>query len=70
MKIISFNIRGVGSRLKNKEVSDFIQTYKINICCLQETKIENIYVIYAEKYGEEKTSGGQSESRQEGQVEF
>lgn len=33
MKIPSFNIRGVGSRVKIKEVQDLIRRYKVDIAC-------------------------------------
>lgn len=40
MKILSFNIRGAGSRIKRKEAQDIIRSQGIDFCCLQETKIE------------------------------
>lgn len=42
MKILSFNVRGAGSIVKSKEVSSLIYKLKADICCLQETKIENM----------------------------
>lgn len=42
MKILSFNIRGAGSRVKSKEVRDLINKLGHAICCLQETKLENV----------------------------
>lgn len=42
MKIMSFNIRGLGSRVKKTEVNNSIRSHKIDICCLQKTKLENL----------------------------
>jgi len=38
MKIISFNVRGVGDTLKRKYLSDLISKEKEDMVCLQETK--------------------------------
>lgn len=40
MKLLSFNIRGAGSRIKRKQAQDIIRSQGIDFCCLQETKIE------------------------------
>lgn len=40
MKIGSFNIRGLGSRVKKDEVFDFFTKNELDICCIQETKLE------------------------------
>lgn len=42
MKIVSYNIRGAGSRVKRKEVHDLIEKLRVDFCCLQETKLEQM----------------------------
>lgn len=42
MKIISFNIRGLGGRVKKKEVKELVRLQKPNMLCLQETKMEGV----------------------------
>lgn len=39
---MSYNIRGLGGRLKKKEVHSLISKYKLNVICEQETKLEEI----------------------------
>lgn len=48
MKILSYNIRGAGSRIKSKEVRDLICKFDIDFCCLQESKLESMCDSYAE----------------------
>lgn len=40
MKIISYNIRGLGKRMKRKEVRDLVAEFRADFCCIQETKLE------------------------------
>ncbi|KAL8549861.1 hypothetical protein ACS0TY_008632 [Phlomoides rotata] len=43
MKIPSYSIRGAGRRKeKRREVRDMVMNLKIEICCLQETKLEAV----------------------------
>lgn len=42
MKVISFNIRGLVSRVKKEELHSLIRKHQIDICCIQETKMENL----------------------------
>lgn len=42
MKILSFNVRGLVSSLKKKEVRELIHSYKIDFCCLQKSKLDNV----------------------------
>lgn len=42
MRILSYNIRGVGSKIKIQEVRDLINRLGVDICCLQETKLESV----------------------------
>lgn len=40
MKILSTNIRGLGSRVKKREVRDLIRSQKVDFVCIQESKLE------------------------------
>lgn len=42
MKIFSFNVRGLGKKEKRKEVRDMIFKNKIEVCCIKESKMEQI----------------------------
>ncbi|KAL8557651.1 hypothetical protein ACS0TY_004930 [Phlomoides rotata] len=42
MKILSYNVRGLGKKAKRREVRDIIKKQKIELCCIQETKLEEI----------------------------
>ncbi|KAL8516188.1 hypothetical protein ACS0TY_014749 [Phlomoides rotata] len=42
MKILSYNIRGVGGMTKKKEVRKLIKELKVDCCCIQETKLERM----------------------------
>lgn len=45
MKIISYNIRGIGSIIKKREVQELIRKFKPVFCCIQETKLEGMSAI-------------------------
>lgn len=42
MKILTYNVRGLGSSVKKKELKEIINKHKIELCCVQETKLESI----------------------------
>ncbi|KAL8511368.1 hypothetical protein ACS0TY_017963 [Phlomoides rotata] len=42
MRILSYNVRGLGNGVKRKEIRDLICNQKIEICFIQETKMESI----------------------------
>ncbi|KAL8488789.1 hypothetical protein ACS0TY_024915 [Phlomoides rotata] len=42
MKILSYNSRGLGKKVKCSEVKEYIKKFNIEMCCLQETKLEKI----------------------------
>lgn len=42
MKMLNYNIRGLGSQVKRRELQMLIRSHKIEICCVQETKMEDI----------------------------
>ena len=44
LKIMSWNVRGVNNRDKRKVLKAFIRSKKVDIVCLQETKIQNMSV--------------------------
>ena len=39
VKILSWNVRGVNDPKKRKVISNFIRTQRLDLVCLQETKI-------------------------------
>ncbi|XP_057792009.1 uncharacterized protein LOC131008911 [Salvia miltiorrhiza] len=41
MKMVSYNIRGLGSKIKKRELRELLQKQKIDFCFIQETKMEN-----------------------------
>ncbi|XP_057803173.1 uncharacterized protein LOC131018471 [Salvia miltiorrhiza] len=41
MKIFSYNVRGLGSKVKKREVREIIQNQNIDFCMIQETKMES-----------------------------
>ncbi|KAL8466364.1 hypothetical protein ACS0TY_035460 [Phlomoides rotata] len=45
MKLISYNIRGVESRTKRKEVRDLVKKLRADVCCIQESKKEQVSEI-------------------------
>ncbi|KAL8483357.1 hypothetical protein ACS0TY_026164 [Phlomoides rotata] len=42
MKILSYNVRGLGSNVKRREIKDLIRNHIIEFCSIQETKMEVI----------------------------
>ncbi|KAL8502931.1 hypothetical protein ACS0TY_021887 [Phlomoides rotata] len=39
MKVMSFNIRGLGKKIKRKEFKRMIMSNGMDMCCIQETKM-------------------------------
>ncbi|KAL8530707.1 hypothetical protein ACS0TY_007661 [Phlomoides rotata] len=42
MKVMTFNVRGLGKRMKRKEVKSIIKNNDMDLCCIQETKLEKL----------------------------
>lgn len=42
MIILSYNIRGLGKRVKRRDVKDLVRGVKPDFCCLQESKLEQV----------------------------
>ncbi|KAL8531891.1 hypothetical protein ACS0TY_008480 [Phlomoides rotata] len=42
MKVMSFNVRGLGKRIKRKDIKQMIIQNGIDMCCIQESKMEEI----------------------------
>lgn len=42
MKLLTYNIRGLGCSVKCSEVRDLIVKHKVDFCHIQETRKENI----------------------------
>ncbi|KAL8483278.1 hypothetical protein ACS0TY_026096 [Phlomoides rotata] len=45
MRILGYNIRGLGCKAKCKEVSDLIRTKKVDFCLIQETKKVEVHKV-------------------------
>jgi exonuclease III len=44
LKIISLNVRGINDAGKRSSISNLLKSWKPNVVCLQETKMNSIYV--------------------------
>ncbi|KAL8542760.1 hypothetical protein ACS0TY_003587 [Phlomoides rotata] len=42
MKLLSYNIPGLGMKAKRKEIRECVTKLKIEMCCIQESKMEKI----------------------------
>lgn len=42
MRIGTYNIRGLGGRLKKTEIRNFIRSEMLEFICIQETKMEKV----------------------------
>lgn len=42
MKIVSYNIRNLGGRIKKKEIRETTRIQKPDTVCIQETKLERV----------------------------
>ncbi|KAL8485188.1 hypothetical protein ACS0TY_027479 [Phlomoides rotata] len=45
MKILCYNVRGLGKKAKRRGVKDIIKKQEIELCCIQETKIQEVSKI-------------------------
>ena len=49
MKYVSWNCRGLGSRLKEDTLKDIVRMYSPKILLIQETKLEDLHLLHASK---------------------
>ncbi|KAL8513736.1 hypothetical protein ACS0TY_013010 [Phlomoides rotata] len=42
MRILSYNVRGLGKKAKRMKVKEIIKKQNIDLCCIQETKMEEV----------------------------
>ncbi|KAL8512552.1 hypothetical protein ACS0TY_018873 [Phlomoides rotata] len=42
MKILSFNSKGLGNKVKRSEIRGMVSRFRIDMCCIQETKMGKI----------------------------
>lgn len=42
MKILSYNTRGIGCRIKGRAIQKLLQSEKVDLVCFQETKLANV----------------------------
>lgn len=45
MRILSYNIQGLGSVVKKKEIEEIVSKHKIDFCCIQERKLESVHEL-------------------------
>ena len=51
VKIISWNVRGVNGSEKRKVIKNFLRSYRVDIVCLQETKVQEMSVELVRSLG-------------------
>ena len=51
VKILSWNVRGVNDPEKRKVIRNFIRTQRVDLVCLQETKIQGMNKAYVHSIG-------------------
>ena len=49
MKYVSWNCRGLGSKLKEEALKDIVRMYSPEILLIQETKLEDLLLLQASK---------------------
>ncbi|KAL8536826.1 hypothetical protein ACS0TY_012121 [Phlomoides rotata] len=42
MKVLSFNVKGLGKKGKRRRIREMLSKHKIDVCCFQETKMEKM----------------------------
>lgn len=42
MKIVSWNVRGMGDRMKRVTVKDILRNYRVDVGLIQETKLSSV----------------------------
>ena len=60
MKYVSWNWKGLGSRLKEEALKDIVRMYSPEILLIQETKLEDLLLLQASKAFWHKGQGEQS----------
>ena len=50
-KILSWNVRGVNDPEKRKVIKNFLRSYKADVVCLQETKIQEMSIDLVRSLG-------------------
>lgn len=46
MRIASYNIRGLGGRIKRSAIEKLVREEKLDFICIQETKMEKIEAFF------------------------
>ena len=49
MKYVSWNCRGLGRNLKEEALKDIVRLYKPEVLLIQETKLEDVFLLQASK---------------------
>ena len=56
IKILSWNVRGVNNLEKRKVIKQFIRDQRVDLVCLQETKVQNMNLRMARSLGARRFS--------------
>ena len=51
IKILSWNVRGVNDPDKRKVIKNFLKTHRVDLVCLQETKVQEMNNVMARSLG-------------------
>ena len=51
LKLFSWNVRGVNNSNKRNVIRNFIRSQRVDLVCLQETKIQEMSAAYARSFG-------------------
>ena len=50
-KILSWNVRGANAPDKRKVIKNFLRSYRADLVCLQETKVQKMTLVLASSLG-------------------
>lgn len=70
MKISSFNIRGLGSKLKKDGILSFFTKNQLDFCCVHETKMEIFSELDGRLYEKRQGSNGAAKVLQTGPADY
>ena len=51
IKIFSWNVRGVNDPDKKRVIKNFLRTHRVDLVCLQETKVQEMNNVMARSLG-------------------
>ena len=51
LKLFSWNVRGANNPIKRNVIRNFIRSQRVDLVCLQETKIQEMFADCARSFG-------------------